>query len=340
MKHRNLAIGRLALGVLMISCSDPPSAGDTPGSGSDIEEKSTESPEDAGTGAACLASISGVILKNGESGMVAGMIPCIGTTCFSAGKTDPDGRFRWEHPLSEGEPCQPYDFDEKALHIEVAAAENPREYAAYAFILRPTRADISDKGPNDFDLDIGVLSLYVLPDEAAVFEPSAGASVDLTGLAFDLPPDGIVKRVKDTDEPIDHPQDIRVFKAPLDTWQPPFVTTPLSALYFIAPRWAKLAGPGAVLSVDPPEGWDEGDGGRLYLLGGYTSSFGDIAVRDRSAYIYRDADGACINTDESEGLERIADGDFAACGTVSMVQGKLLTAPVPRFTWVGISKEY
>jgi hypothetical protein len=338
MESRKYTIGKVALGALLLSCADPKDTERSSDSESDNAETSTSSSEDAGTGGACLASISGTILKDGEAGMVGVMVPCIGTTCFSPELTDSDGTFRWEYPLSEGEPCQPYDFAEEALHIEVAAAEDPRDYAAYAFILHPTRADISDRGADDFDLDVGTLSLYTLSDEAALFDPSDGVSVDLDGLAFDLPKDGIVKRVKDTDEPIDHLQEIRVFEAPLEDWQPPFAAASLDALYFISPRWAKLAGQGAVLSIDPPEGWEDGDQGVLHLLGGYTSSFGDVAVRDRSAYIYRDDGGQCVNTDEPESLERIADGDLAACGAVSMIQGKLVTAPIPRFTWVGISK--
>jgi hypothetical protein len=339
-------IGLIALLLALTACAENSGQeDDSAGPGADTEKASEDTSGDATDtedpstdGPACLASISGQVLRGGEDGMEAVIVPCIGLTCFSPVLTDPDGRLLWEHPLSDGEVCRQRDFEAEPLHLEVTALENPEDFASYAFVRHPTREDISDSGEDDFDLNVGILSLYTLPPGGATFDPAAGASVDLDGLAFELPAGGIVKRVVEDDIPIDHEQAVRVFKAPLDTWNPPFGDSPLDALYFIAPRWAKLAGEGVALSLEPPPGWADGDVGTVLLLGGYTSNYGDDAVRDRSAFIYRGDDGRCINSDDHDALEQVDDGVFTACGTATMTSGRLVTSPIPRFTWIGISK--
>ena len=88
----------------------------------------------------------------------------------------------------------------------------------------------------------------------------------------------------------------------------------------------------------PIANWTDGDGGRVLLLGSFSASFGDPAVRDRSAHIYVAEDGRCINADDPKGLEEVADGVMADCGAATMVDGRVVTSPIPRFTWVGVRK--
>ena len=327
--------------AMTIACSSKESLTDT--SGETDTGKPTDSDTDADGGAisgACLGSISGTILENGETGMLGGVAVCIGALCLKPAESDAEGRFVWYHPaIKEGERCGVHDFDAQPLHIEVLAGTDSAKYAEYAFILHPTAADISDKGEDDFDLDLGNLSLFRLPDSGEVYDPETGVVVDRDGLRFEVPPEGIVKRVVDEDVPIDHTQEIVVFRAPLDVWSPPFASDlSLDALYFVTPEWAKLAGEGVSFSVALPSGGSETDTGTLFLLGGYTSKYGDTAVRDRSAFIYRDATGNCINTDDDESLEMVADGVFGDCGVVSVEEGRIVTPPIPRFTWVGIGR--
>jgi hypothetical protein len=341
----NRSVGLVVSGLLTAMCGntdvDGPDEQERHGSETASETEgadSTDPKQDAGTGEACLGSISGRVLENGETEMVAVMVICIGPICLDPVVTEPDGRFTCITTLDAPDPCVYHDFNKERLHFEISAGSSPERYARYAFVRHPTQEDISDLGPEDFDLNLGTLSLFALPEEGATYDPELGVRVDLFGIGFELGPGGIVKRVIDDDEPIAHLQEIYVFRAPLDTWNPPFADTPLSALYFISPRWAKLADPGAPLLIEPPSGWMPADEGRLLLLGSYTSSYGDNAVRDRSSYIFRNADGECINTDETESFERIEDGELADCGSVMTTGGQLLTPPIPRFTWVGISR--
>ncbi len=301
-------------------------------------ETASDIEPDAGAKAACLGGVTGKVLENGISPMVAVVVICIGPRCMTPAVSEADGSFRFEMPLDAGEPCEQIDFLINPLHFEITALDSPEAYARYAFLRSPDQGEISDRGEADYDLDLGTLSLYTLPNTGATYEPDTGLSASLEGVQLGLSPGGIVKHVDDEDVPIAHPQDISVFKAPLDTWDPPFSEVDLSALYFISPRWAKTAGGGLPLSIEAPDGFQEGDEARFFLLGGYISEFGDASVRDRADFIYRNDEGACVNPPFSgtAGWTEIPDGKFADCGTVRALNGRILTPPIPRFTWIGI----
>ena len=299
---------------------------------------------DAGGEEACLASITGQVLKNGTEVIAAQMVVCIGELCFNPpASTDADGYFLWEYPRSDEEPCVSHDFREEWLHIQIFPAELEirLDYATYSFVRHPTQAEISNEGETDYNLDLGMLPLYELPEESATYDPATGASVDLFGLSFELPQNGLIKRPRATDEdqPIEHQQEIRVFKAPLDVWNPPFVETKPDALYYIAPRWAKIADPGAQLTIEPPAGWVDGDTGILHLLGAWTSAYKVDEGPMKSEYVYRDENGRCINTDDDSSVEQVHDGFFTECGTAEMRDGRVVTSSIPRFSWVAISKQ-
>lgn len=287
---------------------------------------------------ACLSSVSGRVLQDGASGIPAVIVVCLGPTlCLAAVPTEADGSFTWDYPGDE-EPCVTEDFNDTWLHFEVMAYENPELYAGYAFVRRPTQADVSDLGESDFDLDLGDLALYRLPPSSVTYTPGQAASVDTGDIAFEVPADGLVKRPlgDEQDVPLENPQPIRVFEAPLSEWSPPFVETPPDALYYLAPRWAKLAAPGVALSIAPPAGWRDGNTGTMRLLGRLATDFEADEGLDASEHIYRDDNGICINTDDDSTVEQVEDGFLEPCGPVEMVDGRIVTPPIPRFTWVAI----
>ena len=306
--------------------------------------ESTEADSDSGLGdetsnlpETCLGAVSGRVRRNGRDPMDAVVVVCIGLACFKGVSTDAEGRFRCVPELEKGDVCGRYDFEKDRLHIEIAAAADPEAYASYAFVRHPTQEEISDLGDDDFDYAVGDLSLYELPAESAVYTPAGGASVNLSGVAFELAPGALVKAAVSEDVPIAHDQEIRVFEAPLDEWTPPFVDVELDALYLITPRWAKLSGDGVVLAIDPPSSWQEGDTGELYLLGGFVSEWGDPDVISKGEHIYLAEDhSACLAS--GEGLETVEDGVLAGCGSAEVTGDRIVTAPIPRFTWVGIGR--
>ncbi len=295
-------------------------------------------------GEVCLDSVSGKVLKNGTDPIDALVAFCLGEDlCFNPPTTTgADGSFHWRYPRSEEKPCVSLDLVNEWLHLQIFASDlDVREdFASYSIAARPTQEEISDQGEDDFNLDLGDLALYELPAPSVTYEPAAGAVVDAQGLRFELPPGGLVKRpqAQEGDAPVENPQPIRVFRAPLDEWTPPFVDSIPDALYYLSPRWAKIKGEGVSLSFDPPEGWKEGDVGTLHVLGSWTAEFPVDEGPMTSEYIYRNGDGLCVNTDETDGLEQVFDGFYTPCGTAEMIDGRVITSPIPRFAWVAISK--
>ncbi len=292
--------------------------------------------------APCLGAISGRVLKNGNDGIKALVVVCIGEAiCHPPQETEADGTISWVYPdMEEGGRCVPHDFaGDEWLHVEIIAKERPEDYASYAFVTRPTTVEISDEGEDDVTLDIGDLALYELPAESVPYASSTGAVVDLAGLSFSLPKDGLVKQLFGGDTvPLEFEHDVRVFKAPLDEWDPPFMTDEPDVLYYISPRWSMVAEPGLVLSIEPPDGWADGDEGTVTLLGSWRTPYAVDEGLFRSDYIYRNDNGRCVNT-ENDDFERIPDGFPADCGNAEMVGGRIITAPIPRLTWVAISKQ-
>jgi hypothetical protein len=198
--------------------------------------------------------------------------------------------------------------------------------------------DIKDQGESDYDLALGDLSLYALPEESAEYTPEGGVDLSLFGVEAAVLPSALVKFDGDDEVPITHNQAVRVFEAPLNEWDPPFVNVDLGALYFLGPRWARLGGDGVSFSINAPLGFEDGDTAVIYLLGSYSSDWGDASVEDVPDFMYLDADGNCVNDNAQSSLTMVADGVFQACGEVTVEGGKIVTPPLPRLTWVGIGR--
>jgi hypothetical protein len=327
--------------LFALSCGS--SDDDDSGSSTGPSASDAESGEDDDTSTlpeTCLGSISGQVLGNGEAPMEAVIVICVGTACYQGIQTDRDGAFSWAPPMDDDEACVRYDFEEKRVHIELSARDNPERYASYAFVRHPTLEDISDQGEDDYDYDVGELSLYEMPDESAVYTPEDGVTVNLSGVAFTLEASSLVKTDLTGDVPVTHDQEIRVFKAPLDEWDPPFADVSLDALYLITPRWAKISGASPTLTVEPPEGWHDGDAGDLFLLGGYNSDWGDADMLDIGESIYRsEEENICVtNCADCDDLTPVEDGVLTQCGVAEMQGDRIVTSPLPRLTWVGISR--
>ncbi len=311
--------------------------------GTDTDEDGrTDSESDTGTEdapkvTACLETISGRLVIRGAEAKPVSVIVCIGT-CFAPLQTKADGTFQWRHPLGGDFDCIPYNFNETPLHMDFRVEDAPEDFAEYSFLTVPTQADISDTGDTDYNLDLGDIILYALPEEAAVFSPGKGADVSLSGLSFILGPNDLVKYDGDKEIPPDTDQPIRVFKAPLDEWAPPFVTENLSVLYFIGPRWARLSGDGVPLTIEAPGDLSEGDEVTVYLLGSYGTDWGNEDVFDLPDFMYLDADGRCIHDTGDLSLNWVEDGVFQNCGRTTVQNGRIVTPNVPRLTWVGIGK--
>ena len=304
---------------------------------SESSDTGTDSDTDEEALKTCADSISGtVVIPNGDLEIVT-VIVCIGV-CFEPITTDAQGHFEWHHPIGGDFDCIPYAFEETPLHIELRVSSAPEAFAEYAFLTVPTQETVSDNGTDDFDLDIGELAVYALPEESATYTSADGAEIDLSGLTATIPPDGLIKQDGGEEISIDYKQAVRVFEAPLDEWTPPFADVPLSALYFMGPRWARLAGDGVPLTIDAPPGLEEGDEVPVYLLGSYGSDWGDPEVSDDPDFLYVTPNGRCVNDTGEADLDWTADGVFQPCGTATVENGRLTTPPLPRLTWVGLGR--
>lgn len=332
---------RPVLILAVIGCgsdeNNPPPDADSERDSTTETENPTSSDEETDPEAACLSTISGQVVIEGAASLPVSVIVCIGA-CFEPISTDINGNFKWQLPIDGDFDCIPFAFERTPVRMDFVVASAPEAFAEYAFVTTPTQADISDLGDDDFDLDLGEMKLYALPDEAAVFSPASGADVSMFGLSYTLDKNALVKYDGDAETPPDHDQALPVFKAPLDEWNPPFVTTPLSALYFLGPRWARLAGDGVPLTIEAPTDLSDGDEVTVYLLGSYTPAWGDETVTDRPDFIYVDTEGHCINDNGALDLEWVEEGVFQACGRVTVQNGRITTPPIPRLTWVGIGR--
>ena len=93
------------------------------------------------------------------------------------------------------------------------------------------------------------------------------------------------------------------------------------------PYWTKLDAPGVSLAMDPPDGWEEGDTGTFYLLAEY----------ETGSVIAPSEDGAtCIWQQSTVGY--IQESTLAECGTATVIDGQVITPPVPIFGWIGLKK--
>ena len=113
---------------------------------------------------------------------------------------------------------------------------------------------------------------------------------------------------------------------------------PFFLLAYLSPHWAKLMAPGLSLSIAPPDGWVEGDKGTLFVLGGYNPVFQVDEGRLKSDLIFLSGEGPCINSDARDPYVSVYAGVLTDCGTAEMVDGRVVTSPIPRFSWVAISK--
>ncbi len=314
-------------------CNKPP-VDDNSDSVSVMYDSDTSSSSDMDRGA-CLASISGQIRIMDAEPTSAAVIVCIGS-CFAPVFSSLDGTFVWNHPMDEDIDCVPYDFNKKPLHIDLRVLSDTNAFAEYAFVSVPSKETISDKGESDFDLDIGELFLFALPSDSTVYQPSEGAVISTLGLTTVLEPGVLVKFDGSSEVAPEHEQEIRVFKAPLEIWTPPFVDKKLSALYFISPRWARLKGGGVSLTIDAPEDFEDNTTATIYLLGGYDSYWGDENLLDQPSFIYVDELGDCVNDSGAGELQMVEDGIMHSCGQALVKNRKIVTPPIPRFTWIGI----
>lgn len=303
------------------------------GDGGDTGETDTgselDSESDSGVGT-CIGTIVGEIKTDKGENWQGRLSICI-PACVAL-ETDKAGKFS----LQVGTPCTRYDFEGSSAPLHLTILDNSGGYAAYGAAYTPGQEAVSDKGADDYEYDLGTLVLYELPAEKVDYSAEDGASVDVSGVSFHLPAKSLVGREWDQDATdfVDVPAEtaeIRVFEAPLDGWKPPFDTVGLDALYFIAPRWAKLAGEGVSLSIAPPDGWSEGDTGTLYILADDVGGLGTMPE-----YIVGNDSGECLTSVDV--LDKEPGGELADCGVAEMKDGRVITPPIPRLSWIGLKK--
>jgi hypothetical protein len=161
---------------------------------------------------------------------------------------------------------------------------------------------------------MGTYILYDLPSESADYTADDGASVDLSGVQFEV--EGGALGEEDLE--------IKILDFDLDSMDPPpFIDNPyadddleeVDALFYIGPHWALAAGDGVPLNIEPPDGFEDGDKATMYFLGDYSGDF-------------LSCDG-----------EDVEVGHFEECGSAEVTDGKLVTDPITRFTWVGFVKD-
>ena len=324
---------------------DGASDGDTDGdtdtdtdSDSDSDSDSdTDSDSDADTDTSenevCIAVITGSVrLPDGTPVTGEATLRICAPGC-SYVPTDNAGHFEYELPVLEGEVCRVYDFSLSYMHIHITVlSPELHSHAPYIANFKPTHADVSDLGPDDYTYDVGELILYPLPAQGIPYTKETGAVVEMAGASLELAPESLVESVPDdagtgmVDVPIDT-ADIKVINIPLDEWNPAFNYFDLDAIYFLGPYWTKLAVGGATLSLDPPDGWSEGDSGMFYMLS-------DYFVANYLAYA---EDGeTCVW--QQLAVEYIKESTLAECGTATVVDGRVQVPPLPLLSWIGIKK--
>jgi hypothetical protein len=309
----------LALGFSMLACGDDDSDGGTDG-GSDSDtdtDTDTDTDSDADPncfecdGPLCISMISGQILRDdgspvtGESFLKFCMPGCH--------YIDVDGEGYFEFIPTDG--CSAYDVEAAGpIYIEVAA-ELEDGYTHHIMAMTPTQEQISDQSSEDTVFDLGVHYLYELPAEKVAYTASGGATVDLSGVQFDVAPGELGEA----------DIELGVFKFPIDEWVPPFIGNPyhtstvpsVDALYFLIPYWSQVAtGDGVVLSITPPDGWTDGDPGKIYVLGDWYDYFM-----------------------EYPGGEDVPRGELVEWSDVIWEGGRVVTAPIPVLSWVALVKD-
>lgn len=264
-------------------------------------------------GPVCIVSFSGHILYSDGTPVVGEKVAKICLPNCILINTDENGFFSQQMPFSTG--CRAYDFDkDQTIDFDNLPLLDD-QWVHYVAAYTPTQEQVSDEGPDDFDLYMGEHYRYPTPVESVQYTPSGGAAVNIAGIEFELAPGEIG----------DESHDIRVLKFPLDEWVPPFVGNPLleesieelDVLYYITPYWTEIVGTeGVVYKITPPEGWPEGENGKVYILGDFIWGGLDI-TEDTWAPI----------------------GQLYEWCDAKWENGKLVTDPIPRLSWIGLKRE-
>jgi hypothetical protein len=225
--------------------------------------------------------------------------------------------------------CRYYNFSNPRDFIRVALGQpdplSADTHAEYVVHFEPTDKDVSGG-----DYDLGKLQLHKLNGDSEKYTALDGATVDMKGVSYSLVPGALEEWVFDSVagqmvmQPIEK-ADLRVFKASLDDGKPPFNYLGLDALYYLGPYWTKVKNYGVVLSIEAPGGEPDGTTGTLYMLSN-DSPKGGLAYFDGLRH--------CVWVDNSS--DHYAESALANCGQVVVIEGKVVTPPVPILGWVGI----
>lgn len=294
------------------------------GTGTFNDETDTCGTEGCNSELPCIREVRGrIVFENGKP--MKGPVPVCTPQCTVV-QSDDFGHF----VRSIGQVCKTFDFSvDEGIHVTVMYAGG--QHAMYSGSFKPLASELEDGGV----LDVGTLTLYALPSPVASYTAQAGAAIDAEGIRFTLPPESLVElNYSETSEEQRTPvatADIQVFRAPLDTWSPPFaLEVEPDLLYFIGPYWGLLDGE-VSFEIDAPAPWADGSDVAVYMLGEYLSEWGGI-----SDYIYHGAGDVCTSDGKTDAY--IPVGDLAQCGTATVQSGIVTTPPLPRLGWYGLKK--
>lgn len=251
------------------------------------------------TGPVCLTTISGRVVYEDGSAYQGPAAICVGA-CRNT-QTDAQGYFHYQ--FNE---CTDYDPGGEAIVLTLLDSGDA-QWTQYAVAYRPSQQDVSDQGSDDFDLDLGTHKYYALSASATAYTAAAGASVDQDDLSFDAPAADL--GASDLE--------IKIRRIDLAQEIPPFVPAglQLDALYYLSPYFTSSSA-GLELHFDAASlGWSAGDTGTLYMLGGFAN------------FHFLECNGSDVG-----------DGDFANCGSASVVNGEIVSSRLPQLGWVGLAK--
>jgi FlaG/FlaF family flagellin (archaellin) len=256
------------------------------------------------TSPVCLTAVSGAVRFADGSPFVGKVQLCV-RSCFQI-QTELDGHFRLGFDSCVGMDFAP-PVAEEGIHVTLRAPADGA-YTRYSASYKPTQAQVSDLGPDDFELDTGTHYYYPLPDESFPYTASAGATVATTTVSMVVPAAAI------------GPDDlsINVLELPLAEWTPPFVPAGVSldGLLFLGPYFSEVSAP-VTLSVSAAAlGWADGDTGTVYQLGDYIG-------------------GETLSCDGAE----VETGVLGGCGSATAAGGWVTTAITNRLTWVGFARD-
>ncbi len=319
-----------------IACNDDDDTSSTDGDTDSDTDSDVEFDTDPNT--TCIRSVSGKVVFDNGAPMQGDVQICV-PSCMLV-NTDENGDF--VKNLVEGSDlsCMNFDFISGINELHITLLQPNGTHADYSTSYAPTQEEVSDQGHNDVIFDVGTLILYELPAEGVPYNAQNGATVEMSGLSFEMPPGSLIAKDGDIDKPVDK-STIKILKAPAD-WDAPFDEIGLDALYFIGPYWAELAKGGVPLHIDPPDGWTDGDIGVVYILSeammGLGASMGYITeVTDQCANPDDPCPGCLSEDDPLSDYANI--GELTDCGTAVFKDGKVVTAPIPRFGWIGIERQ-